>query len=152
MMSLSKFVTIISIFALMVGCGEKRENRSDQASAYNEWARPAVKGGNTAAYFVYVNEQDAPDTLVAVESSDAAMVQVHETYESEDGMMGMREVDIVPVGARDSIQFKQGGLHIMFMQIKKSVGEGDSLHLKIIFQNKGSVMKSIPVKPSNYRE
>src|SRR5699024_5589957 len=56
----------------------------------NGWARPAGKEATSAAYFTIKNGTDTADTLLSIQTDAANMAEIHETYEGEDGMMGMR--------------------------------------------------------------
>lgn len=117
-----------------------------EGSPPNERVRPAVKGGTSAAYFTYKNPLTVADTIKTISSSTAAMAQVHETYETTEGLMGMREKHELVVPPGDSIQFKQGGIHIMLMELKRDLREGDSVSLEIEFTRQGLVTKQLPVK------
>lgn len=44
------------------------------------WARPAIAGGNGAAYLVITNAGDQPVTLIGASSDVARFVEIHETY------------------------------------------------------------------------
>lgn len=44
------------------------------------WARPAIAGGNGAAYLIITNAGDTPASLIGASSSVANFVEVHETY------------------------------------------------------------------------
>ena len=75
----------------------------------------------------------------------AAMAQVHESYETEDGMMGMREQKEVIVQPGEELRFRQGGLHIMLMNTNRELALGDSVQLGLNFSNAGVVEKKLPV-------
>ncbi len=119
---------------------------AESVTSFEERVRPAIKGGTSAAYFTYVNSLDVPDTLKAVRSSVAGMAQLHESYETEDGMMGMREQKELIVSPGDSIRFRQGGLHIMLMQLTQDLNNGDSVRLEVEFARAGLFSIELPVK------
>lgn len=48
------------------------------------WARPAIAGGNGAAYLVVTNAGVEPVTLIGASSDVARFVEIHETYVIED--------------------------------------------------------------------
>lgn len=135
---------------LTVACtGNKAEKEmmNEQSEEIKERVRPAASGGTSAAYFVYKNPLAKADTLLSVNADFAEMVQVHESYKTEDGMMGMREQKEVVVQPAGEIQFKQGGLHIMLMDLNEELQVGDSVAVKLEFAAAGEVVIKLPVQP-----
>lgn len=131
-------------------CKNEKTGNQDQTDEVNaEWVRPAQEGGNSAAYFSYTNNLDVEDTLRAVSSDIAGMAEVHESYETEDGLMGMREQSEVIVKSGETIEFEQGGLHVMLMQLNKQIQEGDSISIHLELAKAGRVEKELPVLNRN---
>jgi copper(I)-binding protein len=64
--------------------------------------RPGAMNRNTATFLNVTNNTDIDDTLLSVQSELAKVVELHETYEKEKDMMGMRHVDyiIIPKKSR----------------------------------------------------
>lgn len=149
-----KFLKIVSIYiSLMLltvsGCDGKRTGGevSYSENEQNEvGVRPAISGGNSAAYFSYINPLDVADTLIYVHASKAELTQLHESFKTEDGLMGMREQKNVVVQPADTIIFKQGGLHIMLIQLREDLNAGDSVKIELGFSKAGVVTKEISVK------
>jgi copper(I)-binding protein len=71
--------------------------------------RPAV------GYFT-VKGGDAPVELVAVSADLAQRIEMHESVR-ENGMMTMKSIDRAPVPARGTLEFKQGGKHLMIWNV-----------------------------------
>lgn len=132
--------------------GETEQNREsdllDQTGIQIEgaWARPAGEGQISAAYFLVSNFAEQPDTLISVRSEAAQNVEVHESYEQEDDMMGMRQVTNLEIPSQSTIRFEQRGLHIMLMQLTAPLEEGDSFELILTFANHGEVVIDVPVR------
>lgn len=138
---------------ILLSCrGENGQNQEsdllDQTGIQIEgaWARPAAEGQISAAYFLVSNFDEQPDTLVSVRSEAAQNVEVHESYEQEDNMMGMRQVTNLEIPSQSTIRFEQGGLHIMLMQLTDPLEDGDSFELTLIFANNGEVVVDVPVR------
>jgi copper(I)-binding protein len=117
----------------------------EQTEQYTERVRPSGTGGTSAAYFSYTNSLQTADTLLSVTAAFAGMAQVHESYETEDGMMGMREQKNIKVQPGEQLRFKQGGLHIMLMNIKEGLAVGDSVEIHLKFSQVGQISKRLPV-------
>lgn len=110
------------------------------------WARPTAQGLMSAAYFDVVNATNSRDTLISASSPASDNVQIHETYETEDGLMGMREQLSVGIPKESTTSFKQGGLHIMIIQPKVDLIEGDSLSLTLNFSSGLELNTRVPIR------
>ena len=147
---MKQFSTVIIIgFIFLSGCNsEPSENQKAEGSddkELMEWVRPASSAGTSAAYFIYKNKLNEPDTLLSVSSNISGVSQVHESFETEDGMMGMREREQLIIQPGDSVQFKQGGIHVMLMSLNQDLVVGDSVEVQLDLARAGSIRKTIPV-------
>lgn len=111
------------------------------------WARPAGEGKMSAGYFRVSNFEDSADTLTGIHSNAAQRTEVHESFEQDDGMMGMREVPKLPVPGRSAVEFEPGGIHIMFIQLTEALEEGDEIELVLTFANHGDKTVALQVRP-----
>jgi len=141
------------VFALFFGIScsgetEQQEQVIDGEGVQIEgaWARPASEGRMSAAYFLITNFEESEDALVGVESDVAQLVEVHESYEREEGMMGMREVPEVTLPAQSTVRFEQGGLHIMLIQVTRTLADGDTFELTLNFSNSEPQTIEVPVR------
>ncbi len=110
------------------------------------WARPASEGRISAAYFLISNFENEPDVLLSVQSDVARNVEVHESYEREEGMIGMREVPDLEIPAQSTVRFEQGGLHIMLIQLTRQLQDGDTFDLTLTFENHGDITVTVPAR------
>lgn len=147
------YVISIAVCLLLAGCEQENEhergnNLEGQTGIHIEgaWARPGSEGRISAAYFLITNFGDKPDTLLTVKSDVARNAEIHESYEREEGMTGMREVTDLEIPAQSTIRFEQGGLHIMLIQLTRPLQHGDSFNLTLTFENHGELMLEIPVR------
>ena len=144
-------ISLIVSMILLLACTNKKTDaetdlKENQAEV-EERVRPAASGGTSAAYFTYTNSLSTADTLISVQSDFAGMTQVHESYETEDGMMGMREQKGIILQPGEEVQFKQGGLHIMLMGLSQELKSGDTVIVRLNLAMAGEVSKRLPVKP-----
>lgn len=99
-------------------------------------------GGTGAIYFTIENSGDADDMLVEVfdlmvESAGdlSDVIELHETSMA-DGVMKMQKLETgIAVPAGETVLLKPGGLHVMLMQIKRSLEPGDVVSLGLRFQS-----------------
>lgn len=110
------------------------------------WVRVGMQGGMSAAYFTISNGLDQDDVLLGATSSVAQATEVHETYDAGEGMMGMRERESLPIPANSLTEFKQGGLHVMFLRLTEELSEGDEVQFTLQFENAGNVTVTAPVR------
>lgn len=141
-------VVLLFTILLFSGCGDEPKKNTPQISESDKiqnWARPGVQGQMSGAYFVYKNPLSIADTLISVYSPQAMMTQIHESYTTEDGLAGMREKAEIIVQAKQNITLKQGGLHVMLMNLKTDLQEPDSVTISLIFKQAGKVDLTLPV-------
>lgn len=129
----------------------------------NAWARPGAMamgegmghgmshaGGasTSAAFFVVVNEGDAPDALVGAVSEVARSVEVHETV-MEGDVAKMRPVPRVEIPARGRVAFQPRGLHVMLIDLTRPLNAGDTFTLTLRFERSGEIPVTVAVREMN---
>ncbi len=114
----------------------------------DQWIRPGAEKMATALYFTLENNGSEADTLYAVETDIAKMVQIHETYTDGD-MMGMREISEIIVEPESSVKLEPGGKHIMVMRLKRDIHKGDEIEFKLHFQRAGEISITAIAKKSS---
>ena len=143
------FGFVLSGMILISACSTHKkdagEGNGDEAERMEERVRPAASGGTSAAYFSYTNSLQKADTVLAVNTGFSGMAQIHESYETEEGMMGMRERLGLIVQPGEEIVFEQGGLHVMLMGLNQDLNVGDSVTINIDFAQAGLISKVLPV-------
>jgi copper(I)-binding protein len=100
-------------------------------------------GSDLAGYMQIKNASGADDRLIGV-TSDFADGMLHETTMHGD-VASMREVHSIEVPAGTTLEFKHGGLHIMFMNPDQDLQVGDSVTLILEFEKAGKVMVTATV-------
>ncbi len=138
-----KVITVLLIMLLMVSACD---SSSGVLTIQDAWARSASSGENGAAYFVIENGTVADDTLLSVSSEIATATEVHMSMGDESGVMSMQMQESVPVPARGQLEFKPGGLHVMFVSLTRDLKVGDILTLTFNFEKAGSISIEVPVK------
>ncbi|MEQ9265739.1 MAG: copper chaperone PCu(A)C [Balneolaceae bacterium] len=146
-------VLLLSVFVLF-SCEEKAESQKAELTVTNSievtdgWARPGKSGMMTAAYFTISNGTNQADTLIGVSTDVTENAQIHRSYETEDGLMGMEHQPFVPISSGTHVEFKPGGLHIMIIQPTMDLNEGDSLLLGLIFSSTKTEKIKVPIQQS----
>lgn len=110
------------------------------------WARPGRQNGVTAVYLHVLNGLPEADTLLSLSSPSAGLVELHETYDRGEGMMGMRQAETPVFPALEITEMRPGGLHIMLMQLNRELTEGDEVEVVLNFATSGEKRVQAPVR------
>jgi len=111
--------------------------QSGTITVENAWSRAAMAGRN-GAVFLTIIDKGQPDSLVSASSPVADHVEVHESL-MDQGVMKMRAVPALPVTAEKPVTLAPGGYHIMLMNLKQPLAEGDKVQVTLNFEKAGAV-------------
>ena len=104
------------------------------------WARQSPMGADVAAGFMTItNNGKEADRLVKATASVSPTVQLHEMKMEGDVMM-MSEVPggiVIPPGA--TVELKPKSLHVMFMDMKVPIKEGEVIDGSLTFEKAGTL-------------
>jgi len=103
------------------------------------WAR-ATPGAatNGAIYLTIVNNAPTVDRLLAISTPIAQRVEMHASVKDRD-VVAMRPVAAVLIEPRQTVEFKPGGLHVMLIDLKQPLRQGDHFPITAIFDKAGPV-------------
>lgn len=110
------------------------------------WARATVPGQPVGAVYMKISSQ-AVAKLVDIQSDSAKDVQVH-TMHSDDGVMRMREHGHLEVKSGETVELAPGGLHLMLLGLKKPLVAGESVTVKMTFEDAKKVKSTTVVTAS----
>lgn len=97
-------------------------------------------------FMTITNPTDTADRLVSATSPAAGEVQVHEMA-MEGDVMKMRQLpDGLEIPAHGSATLEPGGLHLMFMKLKQTFKEGETVPVTLVFEKAGEVTLDLPVQ------
>jgi periplasmic copper chaperone A len=117
------------------------------------WTRATPKGAKVAGgYLTLTNRGAAADRLVAVEASAAAgKIELHEMT-VDHGVMKMRQLAHgIGLPAGQTVTLEPGGLHVMFLDLKAPLKEGESVSARLIFEKAGSIDVTFKVEAMGAR-
>lgn len=141
-----KSIKLIPAFVIALLMLNACSSSSGVLSVQDAWARPASTGENGAAYFVIENGTAADDILLSASSEIAAATEIHKSMMMDGGMMSMQQQNSVPVPAKGQVEFKTGGLHVMFVNLTRDLKVGDTITITLIFEKAGSMTIQAIVK------
>lgn len=123
-----------------------------QVTVTAPWVRATVAQSKASAAFMQL--QSARDArLIEARSSVAAVVEIHQ-MEMDGQMMRMHAVAGIDLPAGKPVSLGAGKYHIMLMDLKRQLKEGDSVPLTLIVQAKNrkreTIELTVPVKALTY--
>ncbi len=112
------------------------------------WTRETAATQSVGGGFLTIrNNGRTPDRLVSATSPASGEVQIH-TMSMDGGVMKMRQSkDGIAIPAGQSVELKPGGLHLMFVGLKKPFKQGTKIPATLKFARAGSVQVSFAVQP-----
>lgn len=110
-----------------------------QVSVDQPWMRATAPGAKVAGGFMTIQNQGAaPDRLVGAASPVAERIEVH-VHVHEGGVMKMQQVQGLDVPAKGQFVLKPGGAHLMFVNIKRQINQGEKIPVTLRFEMAGEL-------------
>ncbi len=117
---------------------------SAQVTVSEPWVRATVPQQKaTGAFMKLQSTQDAK--LISAKSPAAGIVEVHEMA-MDGGVMKMRAIEGLALPMGKAVDLKPGGYHVMLMDLKSQVKEGDAVPLTLTFETKDGKRQTLEVK------
>ena len=103
------------------------------------WSRATPKGAQTAiGYMTIKNNGTTPDRLIGGSIDVADHFQLH-AMTMENGIAKMRELSDIEIKPGQTIEFKPGGSHVMFVNLKRPLSKGEHINGTLVFEHAGKV-------------
>ncbi|MCX8018449.1 MAG: copper chaperone PCu(A)C [Rhodocyclaceae bacterium] len=119
---------------------------ADPITVVDPYVRLAPPGSRTTAAFMVVkNASDKAVALVKAESPVAGVTELH-THLNDGGVMRMRQVKEIPVPAKGEAVLAPGGYHVMLIDLKAPLKEGDKVAITLGFADGGAKTIEAPVR------
>jgi copper(I)-binding protein len=111
------------------------------------WSRATPGGAKVAGgYLTIENKGASPDRLLGGTTDVAAKIEVHEMT-MKDGVMNMRPLDQgLAIEPGKSVKLAPGGYHLMLLDLKGALKQGDKLPVTLQFEKAGKVQVSFDVQ------
>ena len=122
---------------------------ADNISVQDPYVRLAPPNAPaTAAFMVIKNGGDKDVKVVKADNPVTRVSELH-THINDGGVMKMRPVPAIEVKAKGEAVLKPGGLHVMMIDLKAPMKEGDSVPITLTFDDGSSKQVDAKVvKPS----
>lgn len=139
---MSKSIVSVAALALLLSgaAAIAHDYKAGALKIGHPWSRATPAGAKVGGGYLSIENTGAtPDRLVAISAPFAGRSEIHEMAVT-DGVMTMRPLENgvdVPAGAK--VEFKPGGYHIMFMDLKQPLKQDDRLKGTLTFEKAGAV-------------
>jgi copper(I)-binding protein len=112
------------------------------------WTRATPKGAPVGVgYMKITNTGTTPDRLIEGSSNVADRFEVHQ-MSMDNGVMKMRPVmGGLEIKPGETVELKPGGLHVMFVGLKKPLQAGERVKGTLTFEKAGKIDLEYPVVP-----
>jgi len=134
-----RLVTAVGIFVALAFSAVAQDYTSKGITVVSPWARATPGGAKVGgAYLELKAAAGKGDRLIAAKSPAAGSVEIH-SHVMEGGVARMRRVDAIEIAGGKSVMLQPGGYHIMLIDLKQPLKQGDRLKLTLVFETAGEI-------------
>lgn len=137
---------LILMGLVLAGC---QAAEGTEITVENAWGRPSPKVATAGAFYMILkNSGTEADKLVSARSDSCGVVELHESYDMGDGVMGMRPVEggFIEIPAKGQAELKMGGVHIMCIDKLDDFQEGVVLNVTLFFEKSGEQTVEVEIR------
>ncbi|MBM3531279.1 MAG: copper chaperone PCu(A)C [Alphaproteobacteria bacterium] len=115
-----------------------------QVQVKDPWVRATVPQQAATGAFMHLSSP-ADARLVSASSPVAGVVELHEVRMEKD-VMKMRAVPGIDIPAGKGAELKPGGYHVMLMNLKSQMKEGEVVPITLVIEGKDKRRQTLEVK------
>src|SRR3954470_9779216 len=144
----SRTLTLAALAASLFAVSARAEDvKAGDLVIGQAWSRATPGGAKIGGgYLTIENKGAAADRLIGGSGDIAGKVEVHEMA-MNNGVMTMRELDKgLAIEPGKTVKLAPGGLHLMLMDLKGSLKQGDKVPVTLEFEKAGKVTVSFDVQ------
>jgi copper(I)-binding protein len=128
-----KIAGVFAAAALMMAAGQPK-----RVTASSSWVKLPAAGETGAMAFVAIENPTMYGIYVVSATADAAgKVELRDGGQSGDARL--KPVEFISVPAYDRIDMEPGGPHLLLLDLKRPLKEGDKIGLTIATDNAGTL-------------
>ena len=121
-----------------------------QLAVKDPWVRATVPSQKATGAFMQLTATEN-SRLVEAQSPVAGVVEIHEMTMEKDVMKMRALPNGIDLPAGKGVELKPGGYHVMLMDLKRQMKEGDTVPMTLVVEGKDKKRTSmeikVPVKP-----
>ena len=140
-----KNIFISLLASMIVGTAANAAPAQSSLRIETPWIRALPGTVPAGGYFILHNDGKEQVTLTGAQSPACGMLMLH-LSENNGGMSSMRHVDSIDVAPGGTVEFKQGGYHLMCMQPGPAIKPCASVPVTLTFKDGAKVSADFPVR------
>lgn len=147
-MSIARSLSYVALLAcLFAAPAQAQEVKAGDLVITQAWSRATPGGAKVAGgYLTIENKGAAPDRLISGAGDVAGKVEIHEMAVN-NGVMTMRALDKgLAIEPGKTVKLAPGGYHLMLMDLKSPLKQGDKVPLTLKFEKAGEVKLALDVQ------
>ena len=135
-----KSILLAAMLTLAANAASAHDYKAGSIQIEHPWARATPKGATIAGgYMKLVNTGATADRLIGGTNADSEKFEIHE-MSMDNGVMKMRPLpNGIEIKPGETVEFKPGGYHLMFVGITQPVEQGKRVKGTLEFEKAGSV-------------
>ncbi len=141
-----KLLLAVLLLLTIAACASSEKGQLEVTDA---WGRSSPKvAQNGAFYMKIVNNTSEDEQLLSAKAEACDIVELHEMYMKDGGVMGMREVPggVIDIPAGETVELKVGGLHVMCIGKLADFNVGDTYPVTLTFANAGDMTINVEIR------
>lgn len=116
-----------------------------QTTVTDAWVRSTVAQQKATGLFAHISSAQG-GKLVAVSSPVAGIAEIHE-MKMEGNVMKMRALpNGLDLPAGQTVKLEPGGYHVMLMELRQQVTEGQSVPVTLVIEGKDGKSQTLQIK------
>jgi copper(I)-binding protein len=143
----SMLACVTALLVVAAAPAGAQETKAGDLVITQPWSRATPAGAKVAGgYLTIENKGSAPDRLVTGAGDVAGRVEIHEMA-MNIGVMTMRPLDKgLTIEPGKTVKLAPGGYHLMLMDLKNPLKQGEKVPLTLEFEKAGKVTLSLDVQ------
>jgi hypothetical protein len=137
-------MNVLKTLLVLSGLALAAQSALAQTTVKDAWVRGTVAQQKSTGAFMQVTSAQG-GKLVSAQSPVAGVVEVHEMA-MEGNVMKMRAVPGLDLPAGKPVELKPGSYHVMLMELKQQLKEGDTVPVTLVVEGKDGKRENIEVK------
>ena len=132
---------------LAPGAAAAHEFTRQGVTVAHPWARATPGGAKVGGAYLEIKAAAGKgDRLIAARSPVAGIAEIH-NHIMDGGIARMRHVDAIAIAGGKSVVLEPSGYHVMLVDLKQPLKEGDLIKLTLVFERAGEIEVDATVEP-----
>lgn len=144
----SLLTVLLGLMGSMAHAHDGHDHEKGKAADEVMVSKPYARASNqkiSGMFMMLKNSGDTDHAIVKVSGSVAQAVEMH-GHQNDNGMMRMRPVEKITIPAGGHTMLQPGGLHVMLIGLNQTLEVGNTVHIKITFEDGSHKMITAPVQ------